>query len=26
VAVGYDSEVVALGFDEDQGCEADIVT
>jgi len=25
VAVGYDSEVVALGFDEDQGCEADIV-
>jgi tricarballylate dehydrogenase len=25
VAVGYDSEVVALAFDDDRGCEADIV-
>jgi tricarballylate dehydrogenase len=25
VAVGYDSEVVTLGFDDDRGCEADIV-
>jgi tricarballylate dehydrogenase len=25
VAIGYDSEVVALGFDDDRGCEADIV-
>ncbi len=24
VAVGYDSEVVSLGFDDDRGCEADI--